>query len=136
MPKPKSHNIYNIPDEQVKMPDESFVVAEPQTKRTSLVVILSALIVLLLLAIGGLVYFARDLLWPTTPEPVTPPAAETATTTPDEQPTSQTVEPVTQQLPPLSTSDDLSALETDLLNTPVTNLGANLPAIDAEFNTN
>lgn len=120
----------NIPESELKMPEESF--SKPEGKGPSILgPILAVLIVILILLLGGLY------LWGTTLT-----IGEPEFTIPDERPTpeennepeSTTAEADVQALETMSTSDEISAIEADLESTDLDRFDEDLSAIDAELN--
>lgn len=119
-----------VSDEEMKMPEESFgaVEAEPNTA-SHLGFILGALIIILVLLLGGLY------LWSTTfnqeteviPEATRPTAAE------NNEPESTNAEAQVETMGALSTSNSLDAIDADLDSTDTTGLDVEMTDIETEL---
>lgn len=119
----------NIPESELKMPEESFNA--PESKGPSILgPILAVLIVVLILLLGGLY------LWGTTlniDEPDFTAPDERPTAEENNEPESTTAEADVQALETVSTSDEISAIEADLESTDLDGFEEDLSAIDAEL---
>lgn len=120
-----------IPDEEMKVPEAARLQPEPGGdwgKR--LVTVLSISIAFTLLALAGLYLYDRFLTAPDAAEPAAP-ARPTAAE--NQEPESPTARAEVDTMQALSPSDNLSTIITDLENTNLNNLDAELTTIDNEL---
>ncbi|MDA8596804.1 hypothetical protein N9L26_00525 [Candidatus Pacebacteria bacterium] len=119
-----------VPDEELKMPAQTFTPREVSDKPSRMGVILGVLIVLLILILAGLY------LWGTTlknDNAVVTPITERPSAEENNEPESTTAEAQTETFTAVSTSDELSAIEADIESTNLDSLDAELTAIEAEL---
>lgn len=132
----ENNNEPTISEQEVKMPEEQFGTTAEEAngeKPSHLGAVLGALIVILVLLLGGLY------LWGTTLnkyEPI-PTVTPTERPTPEQnnEPESTKAEAEVKTMQTVSTSDEISAIEADIDSTNLDELDAELNAIDAELDT-
>jgi flagellar basal body-associated protein FliL len=124
-----------VAEEEMKMPENSDMAdtpesteAEPKTSG----VLLAVLLVVLLAILGGLYYWFTLLEMTAAPAPVAP-AVERPTPEENDEPESTTAEAQTETLEVVSTSNEIDAIEADIEATNLDDLDAELNAIDAEL---
>ncbi len=118
-----------ITADEMKMPEQTFGTAPVEEKSSVVGAILVALIVVLVLILGGLY------LWGTTLQnmPAPTPAIERPTAAENNEPESTNAEADVETATAVSTSDEIDAIEADLESTNMETLDAELEAIDAEL---
>lgn len=129
---PEENN--NLPPEidenEMKMPEQNFGPAPEEPHSSTLGAILVALIVILLLILGGLYLWGSILQndpGPELPDPVRPTAEE------NNEPESTNAEADVSNYEAVSTSDEIDAIEADLESTDMEALDAEMMAIEAEL---
>ncbi|MCA9366387.1 hypothetical protein KC722_02295 [Candidatus Kaiserbacteria bacterium] len=125
-------NIYNLPEDQIHLPDSEVLETEPTTGRLPMTIILIGLVIILIGILGGLIWWGRELLLQSTP-PAVVPIATRPTAEENNEPESTKAEAEVETLGAMSTSDEIDAIESDLIGTNVDSLDAELPAIEAEL---
>lgn len=131
-----SNNIYNLPDDQIKMPGQEVSQEVEPTKKRSLVPFLLIIVLLLVGLLGGLLYWGWDIIFPSEliqPETNESVESETEETAPVTEATTATEEPSPANSIPLSTSDEITDIETDLINTDINNLDQEVAELQAIF---
>lgn len=128
--KQEDEEIY-IPDEEMKVPEATHIQSDPGGDwGKHLVIVLSVAITVTLLALAGLYLYDRFMITPDAAElgaPARPTAAE------NQEPESPTARAEVDTMEALSPSDNLSTIITDLENTDLDNLDAELNTIDNEL---
>ena len=118
----------NFEGEEMHMPDGAKqMTTEPSGSPVLSGVIITLLFLILIALLGGLYY------WSTLPEPTPAPTSTRPTAAENQEPESTTARARTEALDVVSTSDELSAIEADLLSTNLDELDTDLNAIEAEF---
>jgi len=127
----EQHNEPVISDEELKMPEETFGSFSSEESRPALGFVLAALIIILILILGGLYLWSQNL---TPAEPIAPtPTRPTAEQ--NNEPESTNAEAEVETFQAMSTSDELGAIAADLEATDLDSLDADLNAIDVELNS-
>lgn len=117
-----------VSDSEMKMPTQTWNAEEAAPKKPSLLGIgLVALIVLLILILGGLYIWKNQLV--TSPTPVMDVSAPAERTEPEPAAEME----AEAETPPVSASSEIEAIEADLNNTDFDDLDAELEAMDAEM---
>lgn len=123
-----------ISDDELKMPEETFGNVTPSDQDSSyLVFILGALIVILVLLLGGLY------LWSSTMNqeiPIPSMSNERPTAEENNEPESNNAEADVETAAAMSTSDSLDAIEADLNSTELNDLDSGLNEIQIEMEAN
>lgn len=117
--------------DELKMPEERFGVTESHEKTSYVGIILGVLIVVLMLILAGL-YMWSQLLQNQSPA-VVPQESAQPTAEQNNEPESTNAEADVQVLQTMSTSDEISTIESDLDSTNLDGIDAELTAIDAEL---
>lgn len=117
--------------DELKMPEERFGVTESHEKTSYVGIILGVLIVVLMLILAGL-YMWSQLLQNQSPA-VVPQESARPTAEQNNEPESTNAEADVQVLQTMSTSDEISTIESDLDSTNLDGIDAELTAIDAEL---
>lgn len=117
--------------DELKMPEERFGVTESHEKTSYVGIILGVLIVVLMLILAGL-YMWSQLLQNQSPA-VVPQESAQPTAEQNNEPESTNAEANVQVLQTMSTSDEISTIESDLDSTNLDGIDAELTAIDAEL---
>ena len=121
---------FNMDNVELKMPEDNFIETEPETNKTSVMsLVLFGIILLLIGILGTLLWWGSTLL---TPELDQTNNTEALRPTPEEnnEPESTTAEARVQALQTVSSSDEISAIEADLMSTTVGDIESELRAID------
>ena len=128
--KSQSHNEPIITDDEMKLPDEEFRIKKDPAASSHLGFVLSALIIILVLLLGGLYLWSKNMekSEPTPTESVRPTAEE------NNEPESNNAEAEVETLSAMSSSNSLEAIEADLENTELDNLDQELNTIEIEIN--
>lgn len=113
------------------MPEERFGVTESHEKTSYVGIILGVLIVVLMLILAGL-YMWSQLLQNQSPV-VVPQESARPSAEQNNEPESTNAEADVQVLQTMSTSDEISTIESDLDSTNLDGIDAELTAIDAEL---
>jgi cytoskeletal protein RodZ len=121
-----------VSDNEMKMPQETFLNTEPAKDKSSVLgAVLVGLIVVLVVILGGLYLWGATLRnqteVPTFDIPSRPTPAE------NNEPESTNAEADVQALETVSTSNEIEAIEADIESTNLDQLDAELNAIEAEF---
>lgn len=129
------NNIYNLPEDQIKMPEDTSTPTSPKGGGLSIISILVVVIVILTTVLIGAVYWYWDTLFPPSNIEVnmTEPMPETPTASTPEEPEPIQSDEKTMTNNELSTSDDLGDIEADLANTNVDNLDPEMSELEASF---
>lgn len=123
-------DIYNKDDVELKWPEESTLPTEATvTTISGFTVVLIILIGILLIILGGLLWWGRHLFIPATPEPTI--TAQRPTAEQNNEPESTNAEADVSVLEALSTSNEIGPIESDLAGTQLETLDADLATIDA-----
>jgi flagellar basal body-associated protein FliL len=121
----------NFEGEAMKLPGGATVAATPKSSGTAFGVVLTILFLALVLILGGLFFWYRSMQpLPTVviPEPPTRPTAEE-----NREPESTTASAQAEALNVVSNSNELDAIEADILSTNLDSLDSELGAIDTEI---
>ena len=131
MPKKFDEELY-IPDEEMKLPSSSpLSETDDRARGTHLLIILVTAIIVVLLMLGGL--FAYDTLRQRSAEPSPSPTPSRPTAAENQEPESDTARAEVDTMQALSPSDQLSSIITDLENTRIDTIDAEIPAIESEL---
>jgi len=131
MPKKETKNLPQIPDTELKMPEEYEDRATQEGSPSAVVpIILITLIVILIGILVGLFFWGQSLKNQTQQEV---PMATRPTAEENNEPESNNAEADVQTLQTLSTSDELNAIENDIESTNLDSLDAELSDIEAEL---
>lgn len=127
-----NENIF--PDEEMKMPEEQFGEENAKPNTPYLGIVLGILILILLAVLGGLYMWSKVLLQDSKHQPIPSISDEVQQTVPEStEPVNDAQQVDEEVLPPLSTSDEIGALEADLDNTNLDEIDAELESIEAEL---
>lgn len=121
---------FYIPDEEMKVPEQMEYQSDGESKGSHLVVILIIAIVVVLVALGGLYLWDQSLQ---TDEEATVTTPSRPTASENQEPESANARAEVETMNALSPSDQLPAIITDLENTDLDNLNAELQTIDQEL---
>jgi len=119
-------------DEKLKMPEERFGNIVVEEHSSVLAIILGMLIVFLMLILAGLYVWGEYLNKPPVPEPVSV-TLERPNAEENNEPESTTAEAEVETMSAISTSDEISAIESDLSGTFVDSLDAEFVTIEGEL---
>ena len=134
MPEPTNNRIYDPSSFEMKLPENETIETEASVKQFSFSsVLLALLIVVLLIILGGLLWWGKLLLEDIEPAPAV--TATRPTAEENNEPESTTAEAEVSVLEAQSPSDDLAAIEADLLGTDLDSIERELENLNQIFET-